>query len=291
MRSLLLFLLTPFTLFSALFNPSLIEPYSRRVLSKDPYHSPFVALYKNQTHAVAFLSSKHASSLTSPTYKTIERAIQEFAPEILIVEGIAYQEPFNSKIYIQKANEEAATNFEHCSEVTYSIYLASQKAIPFVGGEPNHNFIYDEMLRQGYTSDDFYGFYTVRQVPQWELEKKQPTKERIEEFIKLYSRILTKAVTMNYDQFLTWYQNRSGYTFRGSDITTFMTFPVESKGSFFQTLAHKVTVMRDTELLNTLEKTMASKKRILIIYGSAHQAVNRAALESVFGKAEYVKWY
>lgn len=290
LRTSLFFLLAPLALFSSLFDPSLIEPYSYRVIRKEPYDAPFIAVYHNQTHTIAFLASQHASSLKSPTFRTVEKAINEFAPDCIIVEGVSYEQNFNTRPYIQKAKEESATSFEYCSEIVYAIYLAHQNSIRFVGGEPSHTTIYEEMLKWGYAPDDFFGFYIVRQIPQWNLEKKEPTKERIEDFISLYSKIISRSTTMNYSKFLTWYQEKTGSQFIGSQITTKTTFPTV-KGSFIQTLAHQVTALRDIELLNTLEKMVNSHQRILVIYGSSHHAVNRKALESVFGKADFLKWY
>jgi hypothetical protein len=274
-----------------LFDYGLIQPYSGRVLSKIPYSSPYIATYNKGNNTFIMIATHHASSLTSSTHKTIEYAIREFSPQVIILEGISYDRDFNMRKYISKAKEESKTGFEHCSESIYAAYLASQNSIPFYGGEPSHLHIYEELLREGYTSDDFFGFYCIRQIPQWTLEKKAVNKERVEDFIELFCKIMGVKSTMNYSKLFSWYQERMGKTLVPSRISSEETRPMEQSKSFMQRIAYKATKLRDIQLLKTTEELMDRYNRVLAIYGSSHHAVNLPALEAVLGKPIYSKPY
>lgn len=81
--------------------------------------------------------------------------------DFMIVEGINYSGGVSPKEVIKWAMKQAEDGRYKGFETAFSIVLAIQKTIPFVGGEPDDELVLSQIVDEGYSMEDLFFYYFV----------------------------------------------------------------------------------------------------------------------------------
>jgi len=294
LRFLIALLLINSSCSSIRFNYKLIEPWTSVGQENEPYQSVFIARFQKSNKSLNYIAANHINSLSSPTFKTIKKAIHHFSPSIIILEGFSSDQGISPEKMVIHSDSCYQSQFSDCSESAYAIHLAQKSKISFIGAEPSDKLIMKEMIKKNYTGLDIAGFYLLRQIPQLRRQARLKSielfPEQAESYLKSFSKHLGKEGKINYDLFLSWYKDhnktkKSFYSFDSSDAA-----PIQD-GSYFQQISSEIGFVREKAINQIIEEKIHEYSNVLVIYGAGHLVKSRKLYEDYFGKAEHIKWF
>ena len=142
-----------------------------------------------------YVSTHHELGTQSTTSKTVRQTMEQYNPQLVIIEGLQ----------TQKGVSPAVDDFAHAEEPAYAAYLAGQKNIPFVGGEPSEPQIFKEMEGKGYSAKDIMAFYLLRNIPVWRRDgelNKEHFDRQANEYLNLQMfDFIPKEKRLTFDEF------------------------------------------------------------------------------------------
>lgn len=270
----------------------LIAPYSTEAQAREPFEAPYVVRYAKHGKKLTFIAADHENSVDSKTFRTIAHVFEEFAPQMVVLEGFENKGEESPEWYLQHARECESEGYKQCGESSYAATLASQKNIPFVAGEPTDHFILGELRKKGFGTSDLMGFYIVRYIPQWRRQgvlRQGSLERRIE---RVGSWILKEKFesheTFSWDGFAKWYLEKLKTPFDSGEISTESVSPrVDKTPTFLNRIAHEVGMVREQHLVTVIESSFKKHDRVLVIYGAGHLVKQRAVLKDMLGSPEF----
>src|SRR5260221_4801903 len=143
-----------------------LKSYELQLEEELPLQRPFIACHKNHEQELCYIGSDHSSDINSKTFKLIRKTIEEFKPDLLVLEGFETNKglsPIAMINYVRKSCTPSSSDDFKCGEPQYAVHLAHLMNIPFIGGEPDDEEIFTPLQGQGYEKDDIFGFYFTRQ--------------------------------------------------------------------------------------------------------------------------------
>lgn len=299
MRYFIIFLTLPTIILSGcaskklIADPTLIRPYSEEAQKEEPYSSPYLTEFLTGQKKLIFLANDHTSSINSSTHKTIEKAINDFNPQFLILEGFDTNEGINPLFYQKKSETCKVTDSTNCNEVRYAAYLAIKSKISFCGGEPSEKEVIDEMLQHKRSIHDYMGLSIVRMISQWKRQDRssKDLKQLITDYISGFDPSLFKSSIVNYESFLSWYQNFTKKKFSFESINNEDTAPFASPlATPLQNLAAEGDIAREQHLQKVIQEKVNQYDRVLVVYGAGHLVKHRPALEKMFREHKDIKY-
>ena len=152
---------------------------------KDLIEPPFLRHYHKGKKDLYYIASPHASGIETDTFKTIAKAIAEYKPDIVVVEGLvsSASEQYLQG-YIEHAKRSEANGFANSFEMPYAALLAERNHIPFIGGEPTNEAVCAGTKTKGYSTKDMMAFSLLRMIPHWRLQHLPMDKASVEKKIK-----------------------------------------------------------------------------------------------------------
>lgn len=279
--------------FFLIVGPTLAEPdfrahlrsYSYQLNAQEPFQQPFVALFEKGDKKLFYLAAHHQNREEQPTFRLIREVLESEALDCVILEGFSRDKGVSPESMASWAAKAKVDGVYRGGEVAYAIQLATEKRIPFVGGEPSDREIADQLLEQGYKANDLLGMYFTRQVPQYRrADALGDLKETFNKFIKHERKSLglTDSPPFPYSKYLAWYEAKNGEPF-SSDLDNEVTAPIADGKYFTQRLSAKIGAMRDLFILRVVEQALSKHDRVLIIYGAGHLVTQRRAIEHWLG--------
>lgn len=277
-------------------NFDLIKPYTYADQKNEKFTEPYVAKYQKKSKQLWFIAADHTDDLESATFKTIKVAMDEFTPEVVIIEGMEYTGELSPQPLVDFINEQAKNNFKGSSESAYTAWLAGKLQIPFVPGEPEDKFLASELTKNGYQILDYYYFDLARVIPQWKRQGKAKNidefKLRAPKFMKDYFKNFSSTEVFEFKDFVKWYEAKGKKKFNYSSITSEDFSPqIDDTPSYFNKIAHEVGMLREKHILKIIEMLINNYDRVLITFGAGHLVKERAALKDLLGDSHDEKFY
>lgn len=268
-------------------DPSLIialadvpEEIKNRVITPEP----LVARFSQGPYEVYFVAAAHEAG-PGPTYSLIARCFSRFPLRAVIREGLAFARgpaPRSRAAEIKRAGGPR-------SEADQAVALALARGLPAYGGEPTEEQKLEAALAQGYSREDFISLeflsmvgYYIR-VGQWKPERAPQV------FSEISARLTPspRRSRFDYSRFLEIYKEKRGRHFDPADESEFLEGP-DPQGSHWQRLGHAVDMSRNRFLAEVISKSLRRHKRVLVVYGNGHLAVQWRALVAAFGQPNYL---
>jgi hypothetical protein len=268
-------------------NINLISDYSYEAQKKEPFEEPYVSTYIKQQKILKFLAADHENNIESKTFKTVKALIEDFKPDMMILEGFTDDESSMSGM-IRHSLKCEKEDFQKCGENTYAIILGQKNNIKFTPGEPSEFQIQQSLLKLGYTADDLIGFYIVRQIPQW-LRQKNLKPQNIDVQIEQEGHWIQKEdfkikADYSWKHFNDWYEKNLGKKFDLGKITTEDTAPQISKNpTFLNKISREVGLVRERSIVLKIESMLNNNDKVLVIYGGGHLVKERKVLRDMLG--------
>jgi hypothetical protein len=261
------------------------------------YHYPFVSRFITWEKTLVYLAANHEVKEISRTFILIREILEYFKPDLVILEGFRTTAELSPKWYLEHAKSCWGRVYKRkCVEPSYGAYHANKLGIPFVGGEPAPKAIWKIINGKGFFLEDLLGFYVLRIIPQLKQEKhvSYNFRAQVEKMIKRHIKNLDmKNFEYSYQDFTAWYERKTGRVFNKKDITRRLLSPnIKDKPNFFQKLAQKASVARDTHIMKLIADSMNRYNNVLIIYGGGHYMRQKNSIEKMMGvKAKESEYY
>lgn len=272
-------------------NLNLISDYSYEAQRKESFKSPYVSTYIKQQKTLKYLAAEHQNNIESETFKTVKTVIEDFKPDVMILEGFTDESGM-----LRHSLECEKEGVQKCGESEYAITLGQKLDIKFTAGEPSEFQILERLLKLGYTTDDLIGFYLVRQIPQWrrhgDLNPQHIDKQIEREGKRIQKSDLKVNPGYTWKQFTEWYEKNLGKKFNLDTISTKDLAPqISENPTFLNIISREVDVVRERSIILKIEAMLNKYDKVLVIYGSGHLVKHREVLRDMLGEARDEKLY
>lgn len=272
---------------------SKIRPWTTDLEHAEPLPTPYVVDFELGSKALTFLAVDHSNEAASSSLRLVEGVMDSRRYSAVVLEGIPRSIGLNPAGFLSRAEKDGVNGFFREGERSVAVRMAAKKAVPFVGGEPDEELIKANVLLAGFSVDDLFFFYVLRQVPLW---RKDGTLTRggFEEAYAEHAPLIGERLGYQegrepgLEAFHKWYQARLGRPFRPRDVSQEMVAPFGAGELYTQRLSAVTTRVRDEHIVRVVEEMLNRYGRVLMVYESSHFPMQRLALESMLGKPQRI---
>jgi len=249
---------------------------------------PFLVIYSKDNKTLYYMAVDH--SLGPPennkTFQMIEKTINKYRPEIVLIEGRAGMKGALSSNILTDAKLCLADNFKNCSEELYTVYIADNAGLPVTGVEPPFKDLVSALAPR-YTAVDILGVYWISLLSK--VQKNNPEKLRVEDIEGIINHQKTRfGQHITFDKFKEWYEPMFLKPFNFSTMDYQEMAPSPS-GTPIQKYTDYFSIHgRDPYMLNKISKEFLKNDKVLIVIGSGHYIIQKQALDEAFPNKKYV---
>lgn len=277
---------------SLYFNQSLVLPWSDELSQKEPYEYPFLSSYMRKNKTLHYIATLHSTEEGSETFKLIEETIKKNSIDMVIVEGIPNSRGISPDLFKNWANNQGKEGRYDGFETAFTIKTSAALNIPFIGGEPEETFIYDELLRRNFKTEDFL-FYTFTQQLFQAKEAKTldvlSLEDKFNDFIEQKTSQLNLDENYILDDYYDWYLSNNLTPFSVDDIIPETCAPYISGKLLTQKVSSTICILRDQFTISVIENALNSNDNVLIVYGGSHWSTQSESLENTLGAPKFSK--
>jgi hypothetical protein len=267
-------------------------------------NAPWVETFTNEGKIVAYVGAVHHSpilypdAMKDPVFETVASEFSSLRPQAVIVEGV---DPMDLQGFLQFAKQCAAANYnlagKICDEPEFAAVEAMQSDAVVLTGEPASSAVVSYFENQGYTIQDLLAFYVMRMIPVQ--NNHVPLTQAA--FPAFFQSVIQGAehdlevnVSFTVDDFTAWYAQNMPLPSNYLEITTNDTGPTPDT-SHRPTVLNKLsvadTVMRDGNVVSTIQKAASTYQRVLVVYGASHLVFEWSQLLGLLGTPTLTKPY
>jgi hypothetical protein len=273
-----------------LFTPELEQQLRPKCPKGCEENVPFTAVYRRDRQTLVFVATRHVLSGANRTIRAVDSGFAELSAAVVIVEGFPTALGENPSFVVDLARNHgvpAGGAYER-SEMMHTLVAAISREIPFLGGEPTRAKELQVFGHGGYTRKDIAFEELVEGLGQsirngdltagvGDPRLASTFKHSAEAFILRYA-----LEPLSFDEFSARYKLVFGVAVAEDEKLAVRWWPgTDSPVALLSQLDMNV---RDRHLLAIIEKEVALKERVLVVYGSAHWITLSQALERTFGK-------
>lgn len=267
------------------FDPELIIAYERMPGKKSQY--PSLAHHQKNQFELFYLGVQHNNDLKSNTNRMVEKLFADFKFDVLLVEPFPYSMGESPKWFVDEAREGLKETMISGGEMALASIRASERNIPFYGGEIDPKELYQTLKTKGYTNEDIVGFHLARTIPQ-RVNQRKDIGNLLETKAPQY--ILNKCKNFgieiptcpNLDSLKIWYRSKTdkelGPEVRPSDVAPDIKSPL-----FIQQLSSTIDIIRNHFALNVIEELFKKYNRVAVVYGGAHYTSLKDSIDASMG--------
>lgn len=263
----------------------LVTPWDD-VLAQGEAPLPFFAKYMRDDKAMVYVAAKHANATNDATFVMVNRALKEFPPQIVLLEGFESDKGESPKEIKQWAMPQGKGGRYEGGESAYAVQLALKAKIPFRGLEPDEAQVRAGLEKAGFTAKEMVHFYFLRQVPQWQRAGTLDF-EKIETTYKNFAKDVAQKIKLqevpSYGEFTRWHKDKNKEPFNLSTIDSEKTAPLISGAYYTQKMSSTVGLVRDRHMMMIIAEEWKKNSRIFVILGGSHWMTQKLALESLGG--------
>jgi len=245
---------------------------------------PYFVKFEKKKKKLLYIAARHEIGTNNQTAKLIRQVFIDYHPKIVIIEG--FQPNSVNEALEEEIKSCQPKNFKDCGESILSGYLAKKNGAHIVTGEPSDQIIFDELLKKGYSAEDYLGFYLLRQIPQWKREHKIDNNlEWISNlFLKTCLENVKEEGNFDFERFKIWHKDKMNYPFTLDKHNEHTVAP--KSHLFMHNLWLTIERIREENILKTIEKAISQHDIVLIVYGASHFTVEKNVLTHFFGSPE-----
>jgi hypothetical protein len=274
--------------------PDQLRPWTTELRAAQP-EDAFAAIYTHRDTQLIFVGARHSVRTDSATFRLIDDAYSLLHVDLVIVEGSAYSRGPNHDGLLKWAKQQHAVNGRlEGGETVVAIRGATARGADVWGGEPDDADIRSRMLGRGFSLEDLVGFYTLRSVPQWILERKitgpdDPGVERLIESDLARNRERLEApssVLPDYEAWTRWYTGTNDKVF-GAAFEPEETGPLADGRYRSNKIAEGISRARAEFLLDVVARHLNAGESVMVVFGTSHLMIHRPALDHMLGAPCY----
>jgi hypothetical protein len=267
-------------------------------------NAPWVETFTKDGVVVAYAGAVHHSSLhypdasQDPIFETVSDEFSLLQPQAVIVEGV---DPKDLQGFLEFAKQCADANYnlagQMCDEPEFTAVEAMNAGAVVLTGEPSGSSVASYFESQGYTAQDLLAFYVMRSIPV-QNNHVPLTEETFPAFFQSIVRggeqDLDLNVSFTVADFAVWYAKNMPLPANYLNISTNDTGPTPDTGGA-PTVLNKLSatdmVMRDGNVVSTIQQAMSTYQRILVVYGASHPIFEWPQLVQLLGDPVFTKPY
>lgn len=266
---------------------SKIRPWSASLA--EPLPAPYMVDYVAGAKALSFLAVEHSNEATSPSLRLVGQVMDAHKFSAVVVEGVTRSQGISPVSLRDTTAADGLNGFYRHGELSVVVQKAEKKKIPYVGGEPDEALMKASAIEAGFSVDDLFCFYIVRQVPQWRRDGTS-VRHSFEESYAATAPVIgaqlgypaNKEPSLEF--FHKWFQTKMNKPFRAREVSADMVAPIAGGVHFTQRISAVVGRLRNQHILRVTEEMLNKYPRVLVVYGHSHFPMQQLALESMLGK-------
>lgn len=270
---------------------SLVRPFARSEGKKlGPVHLDHFS--KDNKH-LYYIGSMHGTDFQNQSHEIIQQAGKKYKPELIIVEGVETQLGLSPSLGFDPKNPHSVKHLIlHSNENIHTAEAARLQKIPFIGGEPTSESIFQALEKEGHSTKDVMAFFLIRTIPIW---KRSGLLNEPEKFTKMANEFLDsnrifkhipKEARLTVDEFNSWYDAHKAEigNKKAIDATAGDSNPNHAPdANYFQKMSNIMDQVRDRHLINLISDSLSSYDKVMVVYGNIHQYVGAPVFEQMFG--------
>lgn len=253
---------------TALANDAKINSYSfeleNEFLASHNLKVPYGAVFKTDKGNLIYLASEHQTNVNSKTFQLIKSSFEKFSPNLVMVEGIerGIANPYGK--YMPMIEEKCLPiSTWKCADPLYSIYLANEAGIDFIGLEPDDENIFNDIIKStNYTFNDIILYYFIRQLPQYKLEGRECLDAEFKQcFIDFFtsSNFADNSDTEYlFKEYEVWAKNHVSLSIE--ELLDANNIYPNKNGNYLQRISDKIGVLRDEFMIKNIKYNTAKYK-------------------------------
>ena len=270
-----------------------IRPWTTDLARAEPLPAPYLVDFEAGAKALTFVAVDHSNESNSPSLKLVANAMESRRYSAVVLEGFPRSLGLNPPGFHSRAEKDGANGFFREGETSVAVVKAVKKAVPFVGGEPDEDLVKARVIEAGFNTDDLFGFYITRLVPQWRRDGTLSSRGFEEAFHEHAPRIAKRLgyapeTEPSLEFYHKWYQAKMGRPFRARDINDETVAPYAGGEFFTQRVAAVTSQVRNEHIVLVTQEMLNRYGRVLMVFGSSHYPVQQLALESMLGKPKRI---
>lgn len=268
---------------------SLVRPFSdERQTILLPHDPPLTAAYQQRRKRLTFVGVEHTTDPQSASFKAIERAFDTLRPRAVIIEGFATTWGPSPSFLLTSLDKPwgQRTSYER-GEAFHAITLATQRQIPFWGGEPTDSKLIEQLLAMGHDPADIFAAQMFGPLSQdWRSGVfKEPAGPDFEASYTRWAADVIQAFAdppaTDVTSFQAWYLARFGKPIEADPDWATRGGP--SGDSISERIGGQSNLLRDRHLFELMLDLTKEHERVLTVFGSSHLANLWDALKASLG--------
>jgi hypothetical protein len=271
-----------------LFTPELEQQLRPKCPKGCEQNVPFTAAYRHDRHILVFVATRHVLNASNRTIRAVDVGFTELSPAVVIIEGFPAAWGENPPRVVDMAHRLPADGVYARSEMMHTVAAAISREIPFLGGEPTREKELQAIGHGGYSRKDIAFEELVAGLGQSVSYGDLTAGARDPRLATTFKHSAEALVhryalePLSFDEFSAQYKLVFGVAVAEDEKLAVRWWPgTDSPVALLSQLDMNV---RDRHLLAIIEKEVALKDRVLVVYGSAHWITLSQALERTFGK-------
>jgi hypothetical protein len=267
-------------------------------------NAPWIETFQQAGTTVAYVGAVHHSSVTypnaiqDPIFETVAQEFAQEKPQAVIVEGV---DPSQLSGFLNFAKSCAAANYnlngQFCDEPEFTAVEAMNSGAEVFTGEPSATDVLKYFEGAGYSVQDVLAFDVMINIP---VEKAHTplTDSNFPTFLNGVVANSEKTMGINVaftaTDFQNWYAQNMLSPASYLDIATNDTGPtpvVTGQPTKLNQMSATDSVMRDGNVIKTIQMVSSKYQRALVVYGASHLVDEWNQLIAMLGTPTFSKPY
>ncbi|HTE48604.1 MAG TPA: hypothetical protein VK675_01720 [Candidatus Paceibacterota bacterium] len=271
-----------------------LEPVLASIMTAEEYsHTEHVTPYIFELQAgdkkLRYFGSPHVRDPQNPLFAEIETAFNEVNPDIVFMEGVSIhgdKTDFDERV--KAASREEA--IELMGESGFTLKLCAEKGIEWRSPEPTDTDLYNDLLAKGFSKEQIFAWDVFHILPQYNrLTDKKGFKPYVQGFVERFKQATNwEGFDYSYERAIQLGEQLLGRYIdveNEPDASDFID-PIpweEKKGK--QTILNRIgetsSLFRDRKIVSDIANALETHKRIFVVYGASHAAMQEPALRKL----------
>lgn len=248
---------------------------------------PLIERFRKDGKELVFLAAAHESNPASETFRMIREELTGKDHELVIVEGVPTQLGLSSGSYLSQILPKPGKPHAWPGENAYAAWLAHQRGIPFVGGEPSRREMQQALVHVGITPRDLIYFFVVSNILPLRragLPVNAGSDQHLEQALAESRRgfHVTEPAALSVEDFKNWYEKGNGKPFSLDFVTLQECAPYGRSSLRTNQISFRWEQFRNRHLLDLIARSFHTRKRVLVVFGGGHFLELRRALHKMF---------
>lgn len=271
-----------------------LEPVLASIMTVEEYSriehaTPYVFELQAGDKGLRYFGSPHVRDPKNPLFAGIEAAFNEANPDIVFVEGVSVRgdkTKFDERV--KAASREEA--IEHMGESGFTLKLGVEKGIEWRSPEPTDEDLYNDLLAKGFSKEQIFAWDVFHILPQYNrLMDKRGFKQYVQGFVERFKQATNwEGFDYSYECAIQLGEQTLGRSIDVENEPDALDFidPIpwdekREKQTTLNRIGGASSLFRDRKIVSDIADALKTHKRVFIVYGASHAAMQEPALRKL----------